>query len=123
GLAGLHELAAGFRLDGESRRYGKPGVRHLGEARALAAEDIFHFAVAFGLAAAEEEYILGWRLLCSCHLFSLDFRKCCCHVSVPFYKSKLNPHRRLFCAAPQGDFTSLLLLFTCLPRSPRNRRF
>ena len=44
---------------------GKPGVGHLGEAGAFAAEFILHLAVAFGLAAAEEVNVLhGLRLGC-----------------------------------------------------------
>ncbi len=49
-----HVLAAGFGLDGESRRNGQTGVGHLGQAGALAAEHVLHLAVAVGLAAAEE---------------------------------------------------------------------
>jgi hypothetical protein len=48
-----HVLAAGLGLDGESGRYGKTGVGHLGQTGALAAENLFHLAVALGLAAAE----------------------------------------------------------------------
>ncbi len=49
-----HVLATGLGLDGESGRDGQTGVGHLGQAGALAAQHIFHFAVAVGLAAAEE---------------------------------------------------------------------
>ena len=49
-----HVLAAGFGLDGESRRNRQTGIGHLGQARAFAAELVLHFAVAVGLAAAEE---------------------------------------------------------------------
>ena len=38
---------------------GQSGVGHLGEARAFAAEHIFHLAVAVGLATAEGIDVLG----------------------------------------------------------------
>ena len=44
---------ADFGGDGEAGRYGHSGAAHLGQASAFAAEDIFHLAVAVGLAAAE----------------------------------------------------------------------
>src|SRR5206468_3873840 len=39
---------------GEARRHGHTGVRHLGEARALAAERVLHVPVALRLALSEE---------------------------------------------------------------------
>ena len=56
-----HVFAAGFGLDGESRRHGQPGVGHLGQARAFAAQLVLHLAVAVGLATAEEINVLGCR--------------------------------------------------------------
>ncbi len=44
---------ADVRGDGEARRYGQPGAGHFGQPGALAAERIFHVAVAVGGAAAE----------------------------------------------------------------------
>ena len=57
--AASHELAASFGLDGESRRHGQAGVRHLGESSAFAAKHIFHLAVAVSLAAAEKVNVFG----------------------------------------------------------------
>ena len=54
-----HVFAAGLGLDGESRRHRQAGVGHLGQAGALAAQHVLHLAVAVGLAAAEEVYVLG----------------------------------------------------------------
>jgi len=51
-LAGREVVIAGFRRDRESGRRRQPGIRHLGEARALAAKQVLHLAVAFGLAVA-----------------------------------------------------------------------
>ena len=45
--------------DGEPRRHGQSGVGHLGEARALAAEQILHRAVAVSLAGAEKIHVLA----------------------------------------------------------------
>jgi hypothetical protein len=47
--------------DREPGRHGQARVGHLGEARALAAEEIFHVAVAVGLAVAEEKDVLTLR--------------------------------------------------------------
>ena len=49
-----HVLAAGFGLDGEARRNGQTGVGHFGQAGAFAAQLVFHLAVTFGVAVAEE---------------------------------------------------------------------
>ena len=38
---------------------GKPGVGHFGEPGAFAAQFVFHFAVAFGMAVAEEVNVLN----------------------------------------------------------------
>ena len=46
-------LGAYFRGDGESRGHGDPDEVHLGEVGTLAAEQLPHFAVAFGLLVAE----------------------------------------------------------------------
>ncbi len=46
-LAGLEVVVAGLGGDGEARRRREPGVRHLGEAGALAAEEVLHGPVAF----------------------------------------------------------------------------
>ena len=48
--------------DGEARGHRQTGARHLGEACAFAAEDIFHLAVAVGCAAAEGIYVLAHLL-------------------------------------------------------------
>ena len=45
--------------DGEARRHRQAGVGHLGEAGALAAEQVLHGAVAVGLAVAEEVHVLA----------------------------------------------------------------
>ena len=55
-----HVLATGLGLDGESGRDGQAGVGHLGQACALAAQYILHFAVSVGLSAAEEITIFDW---------------------------------------------------------------
>ena len=54
-----HVLAAGFGLNGESRRNGQTGVGHLCKTGAFAAKDVLHVAVAVGFAAAEEVDIWG----------------------------------------------------------------
>src|SRR5260370_587452 len=51
--AALQELAARFRLYGETRRYGKTSIGHFGESGALAAELGFHGAIAFSVTVAE----------------------------------------------------------------------
>ena len=51
-LAGREVVVAGFRRDGEAGRGGQTGVGHLGEAGALAAEEVLHGAVALGAAVA-----------------------------------------------------------------------
>ena len=50
---------AGLGGDREPGGHGHPGVRHLGEARALAAEQVLHGAVAVRLAVAEEVHVAG----------------------------------------------------------------
>ncbi len=62
-----HVFAASFGLNGESRRHGQPGIGHLGQAGALAAQVIFHLAVAIRLAAAEKVNVLGCGLLAFLH--------------------------------------------------------
>ncbi len=52
-LVVLVEIVAGFGGDREASRDGETDASHLGEACAFAAEEIFHFAVAFGPAVAE----------------------------------------------------------------------
>ena len=47
------EMIASLRGDREAGGDRQADARHFGEARALAAEEIFHFAVAFGSAVAE----------------------------------------------------------------------
>ena len=44
---------ADLGLNGEAGRHGQPGVGHLRQAGAFAAEHVFHLAVAVGRAAAE----------------------------------------------------------------------
>ena len=48
--------------DGEAGRHRHARVRHLGEAGALASEQVLHVLVAVGLAAAEEEDVLSHEL-------------------------------------------------------------
>ena len=52
-LAGIEVVVAGFGGDGEAGRHRETGLGHLGEAGALAAEQIAHGAVAFSLTGAE----------------------------------------------------------------------
>ena len=54
-----HVLATCLGLNGEAGRHGKPGVGHLGEAGAFAAQFVFHLAIAVGLAVAKEVHVLG----------------------------------------------------------------
>ncbi len=56
-----HVLAAGFGLDGEARRNREPGIGHLGEPGAFAAELVFHLAVTFSMAVAEKVDIFYGR--------------------------------------------------------------
>jgi len=58
-VAGLHELHAHRSRDGEARRHRDAEVRHLGEARAFAAEDVLRLGVALCLACPEEVDLLG----------------------------------------------------------------
>ena len=58
-----HVFPASLGLDGEARRHGQPGIGHLGQAGAFAAQVIFHLAVAIGFAAAKRENILGGGFL------------------------------------------------------------
>jgi hypothetical protein len=58
-----HVFATGFGLDGEAGRHRQAGVRHLGQPSAFAAENVFHLAIAIGLATAEEVHILWWSLV------------------------------------------------------------
>ena len=51
-LARLEVVVAGGGRDRESGRRREPGLRHLGEARALAAEEVLHVAVALGRSLA-----------------------------------------------------------------------
>ena len=53
-LAGVVVVAAGLGGDGEARGDRERDERHVGEVGALAAEQVLHVGVAFGLAAAEE---------------------------------------------------------------------
>ena len=50
----LEIVIAAFRADGKAGRYGKADARHLGEPSTLAAQNLFHLAVAFGFACAKE---------------------------------------------------------------------
>ena len=52
-VAVLEIDVADFGRNGESGRHGHSGAAHLGEPGALAAEDVFHLAVAIGRAAAK----------------------------------------------------------------------
>ena len=69
----LHVLAAGFGLDGEAGRHGQPGVGHLGEAGAFAAELVLHLAVTFGVAVAEEVDVL-YGVLVGSRIFQFSSR-------------------------------------------------
>ena len=64
-VAGAHVFAAGFGLDGEAGRHGQPGVGHLGQAGAFAAQLVLHLAVTFGVSVAKEVNVLRgllrWR--------------------------------------------------------------
>ena len=51
-LAGREVVVAGLGRDGEARRHRQPGVGHLGEPGALAAEQVAHRGVTFGASAA-----------------------------------------------------------------------
>ena len=51
-LAGREVVVAGFGRDGEAGWRGQAGVGHLGEPRALAAEEVLHGAVALGAAVS-----------------------------------------------------------------------
>src|SRR5207245_2310053 len=78
-----HVLATGLGLNSEAWRHRQPGIGHLGEAGAFAAEFIFHFAVAVGFAIAEEINILGsiFRRALAAFL-DFSFWKCrCSHMS------------------------------------------
>ncbi len=78
-----HVLATGLGLDGESRRHRQASAGHFGEACTFAAENIFHFAVAIGLAAAERVNVLGPALLIIFLLAFLHFSfgECAsCHI-------------------------------------------
>ena len=60
-----HVFAASLGLNGEAGRDGQARIGHFGEASAFAAEHIFHFAVAVGLAAAEGvDDIWSWSYSC-----------------------------------------------------------
>src|SRR5258708_12432729 len=53
--ATLQELAARFRLYGETRRDGKTSIGHFGESGTLAAELGFHGAIAFSVTVGQGE--------------------------------------------------------------------
>ena len=57
--ATAHVLAAGFGLNGETRRHGQTGIGHFGQARPLATQLVLHLAVAISLSASEEIDVLG----------------------------------------------------------------
>jgi hypothetical protein len=61
GLAMVVVIGADLGRDRESRRDGKPEVGHLGEVRALAAEQIAHAGLALGLTVAEGVHPLRHR--------------------------------------------------------------
>src|SRR5947199_4114239 len=80
-VAQPHVLATGFSLNGKTGRNGKAGVGHLCQTGTFAAELVLHFAVAIGLAAAEEVKVFGCALAYWLHF---GFRESCsCHMS-PF---------------------------------------
>ena len=64
-VARIGVLHAGLARDGESGRHGQPDVGHLGEVRALAAEDRLHAGVALS-------YVVALRVLAE-RIHSLDF--------------------------------------------------
>ena len=64
-VARVGVLHAGLARDGESGRHGQPDVGHLGEVRALAAEDRLHVGVALS-------YVVALRVLAE-RIHSLDF--------------------------------------------------
>ncbi len=66
-----HVLAAGFGLNGESRRNRETCIGHLSKTGALATKGILHLAVALGLAAAEEVNILDCTDCGSSHSLTL----------------------------------------------------
>jgi hypothetical protein len=51
-FAGIEVVVAGLGRDGEARRDGEAGIRHLGQAGALAAQEVSHRGVTLGRAAA-----------------------------------------------------------------------
>ena len=53
-----HVFTASFGLNGEARRDRQARICHFGQTGAFAAQLVFHFAVAVGLAGAKEIYIL-----------------------------------------------------------------
>ncbi len=55
----LVELGADLGGDGEAGRHRQPDGGHLRQVGALAAEQVLHLALAFGLAVAEEVHVLG----------------------------------------------------------------
>ncbi len=59
---GPHVFPASLGLDGEARRHGQAGVGHFGQASTLAAQIVFHLAVAIGFAAAKGISVLGGGL-------------------------------------------------------------
>ena len=60
-LAGREVVVAGFGRDGEARRGRQAGEGHLGQAGALAAEQVLHGAVAFGAARRPRRRCSAWR--------------------------------------------------------------
>ena len=79
-----HVFPAGLRLNGESRRHGQPGIGHLGQSGAFAAEHLFHLAVAISLAAAEKVNVLGCAFADRLHFC---FRESCSRHMSPFRDS------------------------------------
>src|SRR5579863_4714020 len=92
-----HVFTAGLRLNGEAGRHRQSGVGHLGKARTLSTEFVFHLSVAIGLAAAEKVNVFdgGHHSLRFMHVRKYGSA----HGFVPFGKQVMNS--RLMPCVPQ----------------------
>src|SRR5262249_43902917 len=87
------EIRAHFGGDGEAGRHRNAQIGHLGQARAFAAEEIFHLRVAVGLSPAEEVHELLR------HLSSAPYPRLSCLKSAMPRNNSLMPDKsasRLF---------------------------
>ncbi len=106
-----HVFATSLGLDGEARRNGEASVRHLGEPGAFAAENVFHLAVAIGLASAEEVHVFHRRWFRFLRFRFNDFgirESRCCHVdpllSIPLFRRFLAIGHDLGKIRDRGEF-------------------